>query len=277
MKRILTAGICMIFFSMEAFAQLNLPIPSPNAAVEQTIGITKVRIDYSSPGVKGRQIWGDLVPYGKIWRTGANHATVLDISTDAKIGGNEIKAGKYAIFMIPGKDEWTVIINSDWDQHGTDNYDESKNVANIKVKPEDIPQRERMTFIISNTTYNTARIDLEWEKLRISFNIEVNTDNFALSQINNTIDNIPGLYANAAQYTLRIKDHYDKGLAWINKALELKNHWYYHWIKAELLHETGENKEAYEHMKMAQELGNESKNFFYKDMVEKSLAEWPKQ
>jgi len=109
-------------FSATAFAQLNLPQPSPRATVKQVVGVSEITIDYSRPAVKGRKVWGDLVPYGKVWRTGANSATALILSTDAEIGGKLVKKGEYALFSIPGEKEWTIIINTNEGQTGSVKY-----------------------------------------------------------------------------------------------------------------------------------------------------------
>src|SRR4029077_5149846 len=115
----LSTLFCTTIIAISAFAQNpTLPAASPAASVSQVFGLTKVNIEYHSPGVKGRTIWGNLVPYDSVWRTGANEATTIDFSTNVIIGGTKVKAGKYALFTIPGKDTWTIIINSEADQWG---------------------------------------------------------------------------------------------------------------------------------------------------------------
>ena len=109
--------------------------PSPPAKVATEVGDLKLTINYSQPGVKGRTIWGDLVPYGKVWRTGANEASTIEVSRDCKVGGSMLRAGKYAIFSIPGENEWTIIFNNVPDQWGAYKYDESKDALRIKAKP----------------------------------------------------------------------------------------------------------------------------------------------
>ena len=142
---------------------------SPPASATKVIQETKISINYSSPGVKNRKIWGELVPYNKVWRTGANEATVIDFSKDVSINGNLVPAGKYALFTIPGKKDWTIIINSEWDQWGAFKYDESKDVLRIKAEPwKNEEFVERLIFYISDE----GEVILDWENLSVSFKVD---------------------------------------------------------------------------------------------------------
>ena len=161
------------FLSGETPAQ-ELPRPSPKASVTQVIGFTEIAISYSSPGVKGRKIWGALVPYNKVWRTGANEATTISFSDDVTIEGHKIASGKYALFTIPSESEWTVIFNKKPSQWGTFGYDEKDDLLRIKVKPEKNSEfKERLAFYIEPTGDNTGKVTLHWEKLKVSFNVQV--------------------------------------------------------------------------------------------------------
>ena len=142
--------------------------PSPPAVAEGKIGETNVMIDYSQPAVKGRAIWGDLVPYGSVWRTGANEATTIEFSQAAKVNGKEIPAGKYSLFTIPGEKEWTFIFNSVDKQWGAYEYDESKDVLRVTATPEETETAsERMTFAV-----NEDGFDLMWDKLKVGVTVE---------------------------------------------------------------------------------------------------------
>jgi hypothetical protein len=166
----------LIIFSV-LFSLVALPIvkvaaqedkstrPSPPAEAHAKMGDNTVSIYYSSPAVKERTIWGDLVPYGKIWRTGANEATVFETSGDLIINGQKLPAGKYGLFTIPGEKEWTIIFNSMWDQWGAFKYDSSKDVLRIQAKPEKSEAfNERMKFEIKDRV-----VSLLWENLKVSF------------------------------------------------------------------------------------------------------------
>ncbi len=146
---------------------------SPKAEVMQQVGFTDIRIIYSRPGVKGRTIWGKLVPYDAVWRAGANEATKFIFSTDVYIEGKLLKKGSYSFFAKPGKKEWTLIFNKVADQWGAFEYNESQDALRIKVKPEKGNMQEWLTYTITKTSDTSAIIRLEWEKLKIPFKVEV--------------------------------------------------------------------------------------------------------
>lgn len=145
---------------------------SPNAAVSQTIGTTEVRLTYGRPSVQGRTIFGDLVPYDEVWRTGANEATTFAVSSDVMIEGESLSAGTYSLYTIPGEDQWTIIINNVAEQWGT-NYDQSEDALRVTVSPESAPQREMMTFLFEEVTADKATCVLHWNETRVPFEIQV--------------------------------------------------------------------------------------------------------
>ena len=146
---------------------------SPKAEIMQQVGLTDVKISYGRPGVKGRTIWGKLVPYDAVWRAGANEATKITFSTDVVIEGKKLKKGSYSFFTIPGKKEWTIIFNKVADQWGAFEYNESQDALRIKVKPEKGNWQEWLAYTIGKVTDTSAIIRLEWEKLRVPFRVEV--------------------------------------------------------------------------------------------------------
>ena len=149
---------------------------SPKAEVMQTVGFTEVKIDYSRPGVKERVIWGELVPYDKVWRAGANEATKFTFSTDVMINGKLLKAGAYSFFIIPGIDEWILIFNKVADQWGAFEYNEAEDALRIKVFPVENDFQEWLTYTITRTSDISADIKLEWEKLKLPFILEVKVE-----------------------------------------------------------------------------------------------------
>jgi hypothetical protein len=173
-KTILTALslVSVAFITATAVAQVRTPRPSPNAQLVQTVGLTDVTIKYSRPGVKGRTIWGDLVPYGKVWRTGANEATTITFSDDVWINGQKLARGMYSLHTIPGPEEWTVIFNSVADQWGSYSYDETKDALRVKAKPEAAPFEEWMHFEVPEMSADQAKITLRWEKIAVPFTVE---------------------------------------------------------------------------------------------------------
>lgn len=148
------------------------PRVSPNAAVSQTIGTTEVRITYGRPQVKGREIYGGLVPYNEVWRTGANEATTFSVSSDVTIEGEPLSEGTYSLYTIPGQDTWTIIFNNVANQWGTE-YDESKDALRVEVTPESAPQREMLTFLFENVTNETGTCIMHWAGVRVPFEIQV--------------------------------------------------------------------------------------------------------
>ncbi len=157
-------------------SQLSAPRPSPGAMVSQTIGLTDVSIRYSRPGVKGRKIWGELVPFGEVWRTGANENTTITFSTAVKVEGKEVPAGTYGLQTIPTEKEWTLILSKDADEWGAYNYKPEHDALRVTVTP--VPNqhvKERMEFYFDDLTDNSATVKLIWEKLSVPFKIEVDT------------------------------------------------------------------------------------------------------
>jgi hypothetical protein len=146
---------------------------SPKAAVIQTVGFTEVRIDYSRPGVKKREIWGKLVPYDAVWRAGANEATKITFSTDVTIEGKKLKKGSYSLFAIPGKNDWIIIFNKVADQWGAFEYNESEDALRVKVKTEKAIWQEWLSYTINKASDTSAVIRLEWEKIKVPFKVEV--------------------------------------------------------------------------------------------------------
>src|SRR3954451_3832502 len=172
----LVAGLLLVLTAGAALAQqLDLPRPSPNASVTQTVGITDITIKYSRPGVKGREVWGKLVPYGEVWRTGANENTTIKFSTPVKIEGHELPAGVYGLQKIPAQGDWTLILSKDANEWGAFSYKPEHDALRVQVKPQPGEPRERMAFDFDDVTDTSAKVVISWEKLRIPFTIEVDT------------------------------------------------------------------------------------------------------
>ena len=274
MKRILIAFLASGSF-LATQAQLDLPQPSPSASVRQTVGLTDITIDYSAPGVKGREIFGSLVPYNELWRTGANMATKITFSTDISISGNNVPAGSYAIFTIPGESEWTFILNKNYNQGGTGNYKQEEDQLRIKVKPEACEFRERMAFQIVDFDDKGGSISLEWSKTRIRVPFTVETDKIAMKNIENALNGTWRNYASSARHLLEHDGDLTKALEYINMAEKLHaDYWYITWIKAQILYKKGEKKSGIEYAKKAKEQGDKDQNFFWKSQVEQALKEW---
>ncbi len=164
-------------FITNSFGQDKKPSPSQTATFSQKVGFTDVSIVYSRPSKKGRTIFGELVPYDKLWRTGANAATKITFADDVKISGKDLSAGSYALFTIPGKEEWTIIFNNVTEQGGTRKYDESEDALRVKIKSVKISESvETFLINIDNVKPSTANIDLLWDNILVSIPLEVSID-----------------------------------------------------------------------------------------------------
>jgi hypothetical protein len=278
MPRIVIVSLITLF-AETALAQPELPAPSPKARVEQRVGLTDFSVDYSSPGVKGRKIWGGLVPYDKLWRTGANAATKLTASKDFTIGGKKVPAGSYALYTIPGRQTWTVILSSNFEAWGAQGYSEKQDVARFTVKPETTPQRERLAFIFSNTTDGDTRLDLEWEKIRVPIKIQVDTAPQALANIQSAVDGAWRPHFASARWLLENNGDLDKALTYADTSIGIKPTWWNHWIKAQILAKKGKASEAVSVAEKAQSLGKGDRVYegFFKGDVEKAVAGWKKK
>jgi len=249
------------------------PRPSPNATVSQTVGVTHITIDYSSPGVKNRTIWGELVPFGEVWRTGANEVTSISFDNPAKINGSELPAGTYGVHTIPGEAEWEIIFSKDTEVDAGSNYDPEKDALRIKVKPEEAPFVERMIFIFTNTTDNKTTANLWWEKLSVSFDIEVNTQEIVFAQADEKLSWLPSFQA--ANYCLVNNVELEKGMKWIEASVLLGEVYWNTRIKAQLQNKLGMKDESIATMEKAIELGSkmEEAPFDY-DRMKGLLSDW---
>jgi hypothetical protein len=256
-----------------ASGQVLTPRASPLSTVSQYVGISKVEITYSRPSVKDRVIWGELVPYDEMWRTGANESSTIEFSHPAKINGADVPAAKYGLFTIPGTDEWTVILSKDNNLNGTSGYKEENDAVRIKVKPVSSEFNERLTFDLENITDNSANVVLKWEKIKVPFNIEFNTPELVMANIEKEVS--WGTPLQGATYILQNDMDYNEGLKWANISSSINENYWNLRIKAQLLAKAGKKDEAISTMEKALEYGNKmsSKPFDYAQM-EKHLNEW---
>ncbi|AFM05087.1 Protein of unknown function (DUF2911) [Bernardetia litoralis DSM 6794] len=229
----------LIFMSFSAFAQLEMPQPSPSAMIKQTVGLTDITIDYSSPAMRDREIFGKLVPYGELWRTGANKATAITFSDDVTIEGKKIEAGSYAFFTIPNENEWTIILNKNTEQWGAGEYDEKEDVIRLTAKPSKAPMTfQRMTFMILALENHTAEISLLWADTKVSFMVDANPVAQVVSEIESSLkqaDNLWYTYAQSAEYYLDNNQNKEQAQEWIDKSIVMNDHFYNNWVKARIL------------------------------------------
>lgn len=276
LKLINLSAILILILSWSTVAQqLKTPRPSPDATVTQMVGVTEVKIDYSCPGVKGRKIWGELVPFGEIWRTGANEATTITFSDPVKINGNELPAGTYGIHTIPNENEWEFIFSKDTKIDGGSTFNKDKEVLRVKAKPEEHHFMERMTFLFTDVTDNSAAVNLLWDKLKVSFNIETNTQELFLSKAREQLSWSPTFQA--AQYCLTTNTNLEEALKWIEASCLISEVYWNTRVKAQIQNNLGMKNEAISTMEKAIGLGSkmESAPFDF-DNMKAMLAEWKK-
>lgn len=268
----------LFFAASTASAAPEVPSPSPRAKVEQRVGITDFSIEYSSPGVKGREIWGKLVPFDEVWRAGANAATLLSASRDFFVGDAAVPAGTYSVYAIPAaKGEWTVILNSNTKAWGTNGYDPANDVVRIAIKPQKLPEsRERLTFLFSNATDDAVHLDLEWEKVRVRIPIRIDTQGQVLASIDEAVKGAWQPHSISAKYLLDNGLQLERALELIEASIAIQPTWRNHWIKAQILGKMGDKKQAINAAQRAQSLGKGEFFFdsFYAEDVAQAIEGW---
>jgi hypothetical protein len=217
----LSAGLLLAVTAGAALAQqLDLPRPSPNASVTQTVGITDITIKYSRPGVKGREIWGKVVPYGEVWRTGANENTTIKFSTPVKIEGHELPAGVYGLQTFPSAGEWTVVFSKDANEWGAFSYKPEHDALRVQARPQPAPFRERMGFDFEDVTDTSARVVLSWDKLQVPFTVEVDTPALVAAKAKEAVRwQVP---YQAASYCIQNDVCMDEASRWLDASIAMQ-------------------------------------------------------
>ncbi len=245
-------------------AQVELPRLSPNASASQTVGYTNITINYCRPAVHGRKIWGELVPYNKVWRTGANEATTIQFTTDVTVEGNKIPAGKYSLFTIPMESEWTIILNKIDKQWGAFTYKEEHDLIRFKAKPAQSTFAENLCFSFDNLTDASASVFVRWENLKISFKVEVDLTSQVYAKIKEAIAAKPDNwqnYSQAANYAAENNLYGDEPLQWVEKATSLGGGYYPYFVKAKLMLKKNNTNEALKALEKCREVGRTDKNW----------------
>ncbi len=283
-KLILTLSAFMVvgIFSM-ATAQIKTPAASPSAKITQTIGLTDVTVEYSRPSVKGRTIFGGLVPYGEMWRTGANKNTMITFSAPVKIGGKDLKAGSYAIFTVPGQTEWEVIFYTDTENWGVpENWDATKEAVRMKVKADKMDFNiESFMVDLGDLTNESFTLGIGWEKTWINIPVKLTTDEVVTASITKVMNGPSGddFYAAGRYYFDSGKD-LNKAYEWIHKSNEMDGATQKFWkLRQEslVLAALGKYKDATAVAEKSLKLAVEAKNKDYERMNTASIAEWKKK
>ena len=264
MKKILS--IIAIALCNFTFAQtLTTPQPSTTQIIKQNFALSAIELSYSRPNIKGRSVMGNLVPFGKVWRTGANGATTLTFEDDVTIDDKKIPAGKYGLLSIPDKENWTLIITKQTDVTSPAAYKETEDVVRVIVKPMITANKvETFTIQFANVKSNTCELQLMWENTAVALPISTDVDTKVMSQINNimTKDNLP--YFNAAMYYMENGKDLNQALSWFNKGIDQDpDAFYMYHQKANCLAKLGKKQEAIATAKKSIELATAAKNSDY--------------
>lgn len=279
MKKIVLA-LSAIFMTLGVYSQIKTPQPSPAASIQQTVGLTEVKIAYSRPAMRGREVFGNLVPFDKIWRTGANSNTKIHFSDDILIQGSPLSAGEYALYSKPGIDTWELYFYTDTNNSGLPAaWDEAKIAAQATVPVQKAVRKvESFTISIDELTNNDANLTLAWDDTSVSLKIEVPTREKAISSIKSVM---AGFSVNASDYYAAASYYQDENLdlnkakEWIDKAASMNPDPYWILRRKALIYEAiGDKKGAISAAKLSLEAARKAGNMDYVKLNQDSLKAW---
>lgn len=278
--KVTAAAILFSAASTAGAQQINMPAPSPLQKLTQDFALSEIEIEYSRPSAKGRTIYGGLVPYDQIWRTGANASTKITFGEDVTVGGKPLAAGTYALYTKPGKNSWNVMFYSDLKLGGNvANYNTANERLNITVTPKSISNSvETFTIQVANMTTNSADISLQWANTEILIPVVADIDSRIMKDIDIAINNDHRPYYSAARYYYDNDKDLKKALEWIDKAVEQnpKAFWVAH-LKANIQYKMKDYKGAIETAEKSMNLAKEAKNNDYVALNEKLISEAKKE
>jgi hypothetical protein len=271
--------ISMVFAGLSGQTQITAPAPSPLSKIEQKVGLATINVEYSRPSKKDRIVFGDIVPYGKMWRTGANASTKITFSEDVTVEGTKLAKGTYALFTVPGDKEWSVIFYSDFNVSGVpENYDITKEAANVKVIPELIPYTVETFLIDINELRNDrATIQLIWETTLVPVKIRLETDAKVMANIDKVLGG-----PSSNDFYLAARYYYDQGkdlniaLGWIKKANAMDAKFWKLRVESLILAKLGMKTEAIEAANKSKAMAILENNDEYVKMNDESIREWSK-
>ena len=278
MKKLLLIAAAGLM-TLGSYAQIEMPAPSPSSKLEQTVGLTDVTVTYSRPSMKGRTVMNNLVPYGKVWRTGANANTIVEFSTAVTVGGKELKAGSYALYTKPSQNSWDIYFYSDTSNWGTPReWDDSKVAASITVNPLQMPVNvETFTITIDDLTNDGANIGIMWEKTYVGVPFGVPANKTVMASIDKVLSG-PGAseYYAAATYLSSTDQSLDKAAEYMEKAMSMIKEPRFWQLRQQslLLAKTGDKKGAIKAAQSSLAKAKEAGNADYVKLNEDSLKEW---
>jgi len=274
MKKIFITAIAVfsLFFTE---AQLNTPQPSPTQTLKQNFALSSIELSYSRPGMKGRKIFGDLVPYGKIWRTGANNATTITFGEDVSINGTKVPAGKYGLVTIPDKDKWTIIITKQLDATSPSSYKQDQDVVRVEAKTMELADKvETFTMQFANLKPSSCDLRIVWDKTAVAFPITSDVDTKVMGQIDQLMNKDNRPYFSAAMYYMDNGKDMNQALAWLDKAIEQQpDAFWIHHQRANALAKLGKKNEAKSAAEKSKALATTAKNDDYVTLNNKLLEQ----
>jgi hypothetical protein len=275
MRKFFFCTIAIVIFCSAKGQSIKTPFPSPPQTIKQDFGISNIELSYSRPGVKGRKVFGDLVPFGKVWRTGANNATTINFADDVNIGNAKVPAGKYGLLTIPDKDNWTIIITKQTDVTSPADYKQENDVVRVSVKPMAMRDKvETFTMQFANVKPSTCDLQMIWENTAVALPISTEVDAKVMKQITDVMDKDNRPYFQAGLYYLDNNKDLNQAVAWFDKAIEQnpKAYWALH-QKANALAKLGKKQEAKATAQKSMDIAREEKNDDYVRLNEKLLAQ----
>lgn len=274
MKKIIITAAA-VFALLSADAQLRTPAPSPTQTIKQDFGLASVELSYSRPAMKGRKVFGDLVPFGKVWRTGANSATTINFGEEVTIGGKKIPAGKYGLLSIPDKNSWTLIISKQLDVTSPAAYKQDMDVVRVDAKTMKMDDNmESFTMQFANVKPTSCELHIMWENTAVALPISVDVETKVMAQIDQLMNKDNRPYFNAAMYYLDNGKDLNQALAWFDKAVEAQpTAFWIHHQRANCLAKLGKKEDAKKAAEKSKELAAAAKNDDYVKLNEKLLAE----
>lgn len=278
MKKLLITAAAVFTFIITDAQSLTTPQPSPTQTIKQNFGLSNIELSYSRPGIKGRKIFGDLVPFGKVWRTGANNATTLTFGDAVTIGGTKIPAGKYGLLTIPDKKNWIIIISKQNDVTSPADYKQDQDIVRVEAKTMDMESPvETFTMQFANIKPTTCELHMMWDKTAVSFPISTDIETKVMAQIDQLMNKDNRPYFGAAMYYMENGKDLNQALAWFDKAVELQpNAFFIHHQRANCLARLGRKDEAKTAAEKSKALAIEQKNDDYVRLNDKLLAELEK-
>ena len=278
MKKLLFLLLVGSLLTIDLNAQVRTPAPSPFQKIEQSVGLSKITIEYSRPGIKGRQVFGDLVPYDQVWRTGANAATKITFDDKAKVGGEEVAKGSYAVLTKPGMSSWDVMFFK-FEGAGVGGYMDKDPDVTVTVNSEKMDHTlETFTINVHHLRNESAHITMAWENTLVQLPVELETDAQVMASIEKTMGGPSANdYSSAASYYLASGKDMDKALKWINKSLDMNPDRF--WIvrtKSLIQAKMGDYKGAVASAEKSLELATKAENKDYIKMNKESIAKWSK-